>query len=242
MIRAGILTIALVATVAVGLSNAQRECAESIYGGPFAGSDASQYSVDMSIEPDSSIVSENGTISMETSYESGDPRDVIVLHADRSIQFDDIQVRTVYAGRETYVPVVFICRDSAKRLLVVRLGQNLESSQPIKVKFTAKVPLRDDGKGLHWLENGTIVGNFANSEARLIMPCIDDDYPKHRPSNFQINLMAEYRLESASPEFEIDYDGENGKIRLETSGRTSIGRIQFELKPLRASADNKRQL
>lgn len=232
MIRARIL-IALVAAIAIGLSKAQEECKQSIHDGPLANHHASLYSVDMFIEPGSSVVRQSGSISMDNHHESGEPGDVIVLHADKSIQVEDIQVRTDLPGSESDIPIESICRDSAKQLLVIKLKRNLDSHESIKVSFSVKISLRGDGKGLHKLENGVIRANFADSEARLIFPCIAEEFLFHRPSNFQIELTnTEYRLKSVCSDLQIvDNDGNTGKIRLDTTDPTDIEDIWFELEP-----------
>lgn len=249
MIRAGIL-IVLVAAIAIGLSGAQEECKESINEGPHVGSRVSQYSVDTLIEPESSIVSENVTIFMNTFHESADPSDIIVLNADKSIEVDDMVVKKIPRSRSVInarssrsglrpfkgrldssgVAIESICRDSSRQLLVIKLGEKLESHWKIEVKFSAKVPLREDGKGLHKLEDGSIRANFAGSQAHLIMPCIDDSNTK--PSHFVFELTTEYRLKSTCAQFERDgNNGKNGKTLLETIDPTNIESIWFELKP-----------
>lgn len=159
-----------------------------------------------------------------------EPRDVIVLHADESINIDRFIVRTYpdatypMKGPGTIVKIASACRDSEKQLLVLKLERELgDQDRVFKILMDAALPpvSRNDQLGLHKdSETGSIKADFSDNQARLIMPCFNDF--KHE-AEFHITLKSYWNFGISSKVLE-----------LKSQKMSGLSKVMFyETRPLR---------
>lgn len=161
-------------------------------------------------------------IKVEADY-SGDSlksRDVIVVHADRSVEMNFIWVEE---SDSPIVAIETICRDSAKQLAVIKLKDALDTKQNFVIGFGSGLSVRDDQKGLYRLGEGWIRANFGNKEARLIMPCFDD--PKFK-TVFGIDLSTEVELKVSSEILKVNSQIRRSPFDMSKYHRTSFAKTE----------------
>lgn len=235
----------MVATVAIGQSRAIRlpfgECKESIYDGPLASHTPLKYRPNLRFESGHKVEVE---IQVKADYKDSDePRNVIVLHADKSLQVYSVGVKIlvekqafipayVYYDQPQSLPIESVCRDSAKQLLVIKLKTKLSDS--FFVTLNARAPFREDQKGLYKVGNGEMIKvNFGNSQARYIMPCFDE--PKYK-ALFEIHMDTYYHYGDKSDRIQAYGDEFNpgeedpGQRMILGGGQISMNDLWFDLK------------
>lgn len=150
-----------------------------------------------------------------------EPRDVIVVHADKSVEIGHASIRThnrpnanpLWVAMDERVPISTICRDSAKQLMVIKTEDRLfKTGDSFMVDFGARLEPRDDQKGFHQWDIGLFSADFGKRQARLIMPCFDN--PKHK-TDFSLKIRAGKESLLFAPKLKIEQpnlDKESEKI------------------------------
>lgn len=196
----------LVVLAASGVAQADfvnRECRpeESIYDGPLASHAPIKYDVSLMINRLGNwIQSETVEIAVRADWSEGpeDPRDVIVLHADRALDVNIVSVQAyLRSAEDSVINIESACRDSKRQLIIVKLKEELKY---LKYKIIANAypprSARSDGLGLqNDPETGLIEADFSDKQARLIMPCFDD--PKYE-AVFEMSFKSLWQFEVVS--------------------------------------------
>lgn len=248
MVTRSLILIVLLVVAALGKAQeyilSDKECTESIYDGPLSSHKPIKYDLRLEIKFKSHVgASLDVTLEADYSADPEEPRDIIVVHADKSVEMLSLlidrvsETKTKTKSKSLFEelpngPVIeSTCRDSAKQLLIIKLKDKLDIKAKLFLNFFGiRMQVRDDQKGLHRVAGGLLRANFANKEARLVIPCFDD--PEYK-SIFKVHLLVSKwfnRLTVAGLKPYIEVQERRLFPRTPFARRISLDKVSFDLK------------
>lgn len=179
--QASMLVFLLVAAVsrvhATGF--AYKACSQSSFSGPLARTYPIHYDLMLNVSPDSSILSSVTRINIKTDDSRSqqiEPRNVVVLNADQSIDIESVVMFKEEESRPNHHDYleIDVCRDTRKQLLVIRTNENIENESRLFLMINSQTLIRDDNRGVHKVKGMRVIeADFSNSNAHLSIPCFD---------------------------------------------------------------------
>lgn len=235
----GRILVLLVASAVIGAqadSVTQKECSDSdSFPGPLDRTYPTRYDMTLQVASDSPVLETAIEIRVkidDSKSQQEEPKNVIVLDADKAVDVDMIAVvKLIDTWPGMSGPLeVDVCRDSKRLLLVLKFKEDLEDKSTLSVMTIGKSPIRDDNRGVY-KQNQVFKVNFADSQAHLSIPCFKD--PKY-DAVILSRLAYSKDLTGSSETLTAEEEGakyEQNFVILESDGPMSLDKFSFEIRP-----------
>lgn len=155
---------------------------------------------------------------------------VIVLNVDKSVD--------IYTAVAPTLQTKIVCRNSGSDALVIETWREIAANDLVEIAISSGAPVRLDNRGIYKTRNGVYKASFAQSEARLILPCFDGPAFKSVVAT-KLDIDLDYDAVSKLPKIERVVVNEKDKIKtviFDDTQKINLKDYAFEIHPARQTS------